>query len=1137
MATGEPAQSSAPTPEQRDTAQLLRSLFGHPFADRFLDFCRLTNEGADKAVGLRATLPLAAHAMREMESFLRQVLRGPFGTADAPPPEVAAKLQQAKDHLVGLGFEADKVGNLVNKLHASTHAAEIAAISARLGLAPDGETAKAWKSLVNRQQRATHRRTIHEREAVDEEFRRDFARPFQSLVHDVAMALRRRYADLIPEVDKLVAEPNRLKAVTLFRDNIPGTPALQERFFQTIDCGDWLAPLMEKGLLREPVPNLDDAENGVIRWNSWAPAHYLKRMAASADGAVRAKVLAALRELKFAEDFALRDTCFEIAAILPSAEAALLVDVAVEWLKPRHYWTMKAPEQFLLHLIKGGERDAVLEVARMLFMVTRNEAGILTRYDRFDYEHSLPPFVEPITKLCGVDALALYCDLLEGAAIASQYVKSDPPSDYTTASAPLADRNKATHDIYAALAWAVKYCAEQLIAEDKALTGAVVDMLMARRWRIFLQLALDAAILAPAELGPRAATLLKDTGLLGQPWCARQYGALARIAYPGLSPQDQAAILAEVDAAPERNMDIWKENYERIYGNAMTEEDVIRYTLLSRRDALWHWREVLPKERRDDIEQIAAEYGAPHGEDDARFAWEGYRDVSPVSAAEIIAKPVAEVAEFLKSWKPGEEDEGLTISALGTELRIAIEQEPEKFAAAAILFSDLGPHYSLRYLEGLDNQARNRKPFDWSPVLAMLAKVIATASATQPGRIATDRENPGWSWVLLAAASLVRSGLYDGPAQFPKSEHAKVAALIEMLWAAPALEPDDLASRRQQDAYFGAQATLRGTVLEAAILFGWRNAPEQGEAKPERALPPLTLKILDAALALDEAHDPGLGAIIGHWFGSILFLDPVWVEQNAESLCGAKAHAARKPAFWDGYLSQGRATLEAYPYLEPFLRDEIARVDSEGYNEERRGKPLMQMLLSYYYEALIGLEPGGMLAECFARAPAPLREHASWFMHNEVDRIELAPEKRERLHQFYEWRLAAAKAAPDRPAYRRELGMLGLCMGKNPNESCWLLAQIRQMAEMKLTPPHPIHLFTWLEEMAADETDSVIATMHAILEDEGFDQWMFMQYGEPVKAILRAGLASTNPKTAELARECANILVSRNHKDVLELVA
>ena len=29
--------------------------------------------------------------------------------------------------------------------------------------------------------------------------------------------------------------------------------------------------------------------------------------------------------------------------------------------------------------------------------------------------------------------------------------------------------------------------------------------------------------------------------------------------------------------------------------------------------------------------------------------------------------------------------------------------------------------------------------------------------------------------------------------------------------------------------------------------------------------------------------------------------------------------------------------------------------------------------------------------------------------------------------------------------------------------------------------------------------------MHAILEDEGFDQWMFMQYGEPVKAILRPG--------------------------------
>ena len=255
----------------------------------------------------------------------------------------------------------------------------------------------------------------------------------------------------------------------------------------------------------------------------WAPAHYLKRMAASADGAVRAKVVGGAAGAENRRGFrAAGHHVSRSPPFLPSAEAALLSDVAVEWLKPRHFWTLKAPEQFLLHLIKGGERDAVLEIARVLFIVTRNEAGVLTRYDRFDYEHSMPPFVEPITKLCGLDALSLYCDLLERAAIASQYVKSEPPGDYTTASAPLADRNKAKHDIYAALAWAVKECAAQLIAEDKALTGAVVDMLMARRLPHLQAIGAGrGGMLAPAELGPRAAALLKDTGLLGQPWCAR----------------------------------------------------------------------------------------------------------------------------------------------------------------------------------------------------------------------------------------------------------------------------------------------------------------------------------------------------------------------------------------------------------------------------------------------------------------------------------------------------------------------------------------------------------------------------------------------------------------------------------------
>jgi hypothetical protein len=56
------------SPEQTQTGSLLRQLLGNAIANRYLDFCKLANGG----IPLHATRPLAGHAMRELESLLRQ---------------------------------------------------------------------------------------------------------------------------------------------------------------------------------------------------------------------------------------------------------------------------------------------------------------------------------------------------------------------------------------------------------------------------------------------------------------------------------------------------------------------------------------------------------------------------------------------------------------------------------------------------------------------------------------------------------------------------------------------------------------------------------------------------------------------------------------------------------------------------------------------------------------------------------------------------------------------------------------------------------------------------------------------------------------------------------------------------------
>jgi len=91
--------------EQKNTASLLQELLGKTFADRYVDFCRL----AAGAFELRVSRPVAAHALRELESSLRQVLEAPMEAKT--PDEVLdpAKRRQAEEKLRELNFSEDDI--------------------------------------------------------------------------------------------------------------------------------------------------------------------------------------------------------------------------------------------------------------------------------------------------------------------------------------------------------------------------------------------------------------------------------------------------------------------------------------------------------------------------------------------------------------------------------------------------------------------------------------------------------------------------------------------------------------------------------------------------------------------------------------------------------------------------------------------------------------------------------------------------------------------------------------------------------------------------------------------------------------------------------------------------------------------
>ncbi len=78
--------------EQQNTAALLQRLLGQAIADPYVDFCRLTGGG----FGLRTSRPMAAHALRELESMLRQVLEVPMEAKALEFPPDLERIEKAK---------------------------------------------------------------------------------------------------------------------------------------------------------------------------------------------------------------------------------------------------------------------------------------------------------------------------------------------------------------------------------------------------------------------------------------------------------------------------------------------------------------------------------------------------------------------------------------------------------------------------------------------------------------------------------------------------------------------------------------------------------------------------------------------------------------------------------------------------------------------------------------------------------------------------------------------------------------------------------------------------------------------------------------------------------------------------------
>lgn len=1126
----QPTLAAGLSPEQTQTVTLLRQLLGSVIANRYLDFCKLANG----EIPLRTTRTLAGHAMRELESLLRRVLAAPL---DAVAPDDQAEESRREKALKVLkdefGYGAETLQRAQKALRPSlSHKKEILRIVDRLGFAPDADITKAWIGL-SKTTGQVHKRRFDRSLEVDDGFREEFMRPFDAVIGELAVALQTRYVALIKRTGQIAAMPPA-RGVLAFVDEIPGAPQLQHHFYERIASEDWLSALQKRGLLGEPLFGPEENEAG---FRQWPVGRYLLRMAGSPNAQTRAIVVDAIRALAATTHPDVRFSVMEIVAALPADEAVSLADIVAGWLCPDAPFFMQFPPAIVSNLARGGQPAGALLVARALFQVFHKDGRVATLFDQYMYEHYLPGTAKELTDAAAIPTIDLMCDLLREIAVLQGRLDDAGSGDFSNYLVSDLTSNPAHRDVPAALAAAIIDAAAVAIRTDPAQTQEVVARIRSHSGRLFERIAMRVVASSPKEASEIAYAYLADETIIDAGWCREEYAAIAKVWFPTAPQAVRTRILERIDAPPDGHQDGWRKWFAETHGRPPSPDETREYGFGTVRDVVWGWRDVLPEQRRREIEAGVAEFGDPDARRNRLFR----EAESPLTNAAMQLQPIDKTIAFLRTWNPnvGDENRSRTTSALANELRTSVSNDPMAYSLKAEEFGDLQPVFLRRFLEAMLQPAANGVAVSWPDLLGLMAGLCRKRRATAAEAGESDT---GWYWTFRTMIDLLGAALRrdtDG-IEFVQAPIVRALVLELHSLAQQVAEPEGSEDKSRSHPFHQAQQTARGAALELCILsLRWLSRDEKSEIgrTPRNALAnaPDIRSILDAEIS--DRTKAGLvpRAIIGRYLQLMSFLGEEWVRASLSSLLPADDEPLRS-ATWLSHLdNDGGPVVGLIDEMAPCYAEEIDRMSEHDVSDrDARNHRLADYLMVLFVNDAL---PETLLQQFLDKAPVAARQNAIKFIGQQIGApLQGRPASRRLKAQSY-WarRLAAAKAS-DRPDdFRAEIGSIGLWVLWNV-EPDWLMEQLLAIMAAGFAPNDIYSVVDKLSKMDVGKIDRVVEVLSALVSSPHVNRLTLMVQPGPMRKMLSAGKASGAPKTRSLVANIVNILASKGDDSYMDLL-
>lgn len=810
-------------------------------------------------------------------------------------------------------------------------------------------------------------------------------------------------------------------------------------FFQRLENPEWVLPLSEKGLFKNPPGPIENLVERSNRHPVWEASRYLVRMARA--GSPHAAEVALEID---SDNFWVRENVLEVLEASGTCPPHGHLKRYISWVSVHSGG--KIPECLVAiarNCLSSGNLESFTKIFQGVFgLISLNDdsdadAPLIRRtkvpkakFDEWSYKRLLNSTVPEVHQVLGVDGLNNYVRLLEDHA----YIQRGKNGDWNGSSnwrASIEDTSQnIAEDLGDILVLGLRNYCNTLIDAKPELLMEVIGRLEGCTPPIFGRIALYLLTyyrnLAPAQqaIYERLAnkTAFESFDLY------HEYTVLALEAFDALTMDQQVSILERV--IQDENPEEVRTSYRAWHSHEPSPEEIEERIAVRRKRALERFGSHLPEPFQAQQLALYERFGnSDHIEFLSYIGEATWGSTSPYSQSELADLPDDELLELLATWGPSSEWMGPSLEGLASEVARVFKADSKRLFRNLDKFLGLSPLYQAVCIETCRDLVTSDEldPTVWNAILNFVTRL--NAFGTDNHRLArslVDLLRVGWEKRKATIPIELRTLSFD--IIRPYLDHSNPT------------RAEDERNRGGMDPLTQSLNTVRGAAFHALFAYCLWVKRSAGDAWGKSVSCPEAMYAIDRHVNADTDPSPSMRALFGQWFPWMVVIDRDWAKSQRPLVFDTDWTTESFRIAFESYLTRNRAYTDVFEVIRPVYEAAVGNLSIINLSDTAT-EHLGGHLLSLYWMGRIPLRES--LLETFMRsASSSARLDAMEFLGRSVHSTteELSSDVKERISSYVEWRIVEVDGKLD----SRELTPLGWLLTSVKFEQDWSLDALRK---------------------------------------------------------------------------------------------